>query len=235
MTDERNEDEALADAIDAAHLDRIGDWLGALWSRALFEQEQRRVAGLLTDQAEAIMPPEALAHGEYAEVTIVAEDRSQATVMRRRSASGLVRLHENGKITDEQFLAATNIVRVIEKIGSDVSVRGSALKARIDNSSGNRNDILEHIGRIRDEVAYSKWRRRIPMPKKMVLDMLLVDRSLAATARVYKISWTKARSILVDALELWIQLRDDAEKLVDEDEVRTAIYRLLTLENGKGI
>ena len=144
-------------------------------------------------------------------------------------------MYENGKISDEQFKAAMKIGMVIEQIGRDVSVVTSGLKARVDNSSSSSCGLHEHIGRIRDEVTYRKWRTRLPVPKRMVLDMMVVDRPLAATARIHRLSWAKARTILVEALDLWIQLREDAEKLIDEDDVKSALYRMLTLENGKAI
>jgi hypothetical protein len=197
--------------------------------------EQRRVRDLLADdRAEHLIPPEVLAQGDFADVTVVADDRSQATTKRRKSSSGLVRMYENGKLDDEQFKAAMKITRVMESIGRDVGVRMPTFEARVDNSSGNKNDLLESVGRARDEVTYNKWRARLPIPKRMVLDMISVDRPLAATARIYKMSWAKARMTLVDALDLWTQLRDDAERLVDEDDIKAVLYRILTLENGKG-
>lgn len=196
--------------------------------------EQRRVRELLADdRADHLIPPAALARGDFADVTVVADDRSQATTKRRKSSSGLVRMYENGKIDDEQFKAAMKIALVMESIGRDVGIRAPTLEARVDNSSGNKNDLLESVGRARDEVTYNKWRARLPMPKRLVLDMISVDRPLAATARIYKMSWAKARMTLVDALDLWTQLRDDAERLIDEDDLKTALYRILTLENGK--
>lgn len=186
------------------------------------------------EELRITLTPEAEAHGDYAEVTVVAEDRSIATVKRRKSSSGLVRMYENGNIDDEQFKAAMTIAKVIETIGRDVSIRSSSIKARVDNSSGNKNDLYEGIGHVRDEIAYRKWRDRLPTPKRMVIDMLVVDRPLAATARIYKLSWAKARIALIDALDLWVRLRDDAEQMIDEDDIKSALYRLLTLENGKG-
>lgn len=187
------------------------------------------------EQLTVTLTPESERHGDYVEVTVVADDRSQATVKRRKSSSGLVRLHENGRITDEQFKASMKIAIVMEYIQRDASIKSSSIQARVDNSSGNRNNLLEGIERIRDEVTFSHWRRRLPTPKRLILDMLTVDRPLAATARVYRLSWARARMALVDALDLWIQLRDDADRLVDEDEVKSALYRILTLENGKSI
>ena len=188
-----------------------------------------------TERLTITLPPEAERHGDYHEVTVVAEDRSQATVKRNRKISGMVRLYENGRITPEQFLATVQITRTMELFGRDVSVRASSVQARVDNSSNRDNDLYEDIRRVRDEVTYRKWHHRLPMPKRMVIDMIVVDRPLAATARIYRLSWARARLALTDALDLWNQLRDDADKLIDEDDLKSLRYKILTSENERGI
>lgn len=177
--------------------------------------------------------PEAERQGSYADVTVVADDRSQATVRRSQSSSGLVRLHENGHLSDEQFLAAQHIARVIRSIESEVSVRGASLEARVDNSNSSRDILIEHIQFVRDEVAYTNWRKKIPFPKRMVIDMISTEKSLAAIARKYRKSWVKARVILTDSLDIWITERDRVSDKVDEQDMLAAHYRILTLVNGE--
>lgn len=178
--------------------------------------------------------PESERHGGFVEVTVVADDRSQATVKRRKSSSGLIRLYENGHITAEQFAAALKIASIIESIEKVTSIRSASLEARVDYSASAKDVLIENISSVRDEMAYSIWRAKLPMPKRMVIDMLVFDRPLAATARVYKVSWVKARCVLRDALDCWISVRDDFERLVDVDDLKAAHYRLLTFVNGNG-
>lgn len=178
--------------------------------------------------------PESERHGGFIEVTVVADDRSQATVKRRKSSSGLIRLYENGNITPEQLAAALKIASVIENIERDTSIRSASLEARVDYSGSAKDVLIENISAVRDEMAYSVWRAKLPTPKRMVIDMLIMDRSLAATARVYRVSWVRARTILCDALDNWVSIRDDFERLVDVDDLKAAHYRLLTFVNGNG-
>lgn len=183
-----------------------------------------------------LLPREAEQHAEYIEGFVMhAETNTLAHTKRRKSASGLVRLHENGKIDNDQFGAAMEIVDVIESLTRAVAVGRSNYEMRVDCGHTPLGNMLEHIGWARLEMAYSRWRIRIPTPKRMILDMLVVDRSLAATARVYHMSWHRARDLLTDALDLWIEIRDDIAKRVDQDDLDAAHARLLTSVNGKGI
>lgn len=227
MTDERNEDEVLADAIDAAHEDRIGDWLGTLWSRALFDLERARVAESIGRTDDAIMPAEALAHGEYAEVTIVeAERSSQATVLRAKDRSPLLDLRNRGVITDEQYAAACEIATVVERMEATVGIRSASLEARVDNSGAARDMLIETLGQVRREVAYSLWRQWLPYPKRMVIDMVVLQRPIKATARRYKMGLPKAKARLIRALENWEVAKDRVRKMVEEQDVLAAHQRV---------
>jgi len=226
VTDHRDEDEALAAAIDAAHEDRIGDWLGTLWSKALFELERARVAGVIVRAEDAIMPAEAMARGDYAEVTIVeAERSSQATVLRAKDRSPLLDLRNRGVISDEQYAAACEIATVVERMEATVGIRSASLEARVDNSGAARDLLIETLSQVRREVAYSLWRQWLPYPKRMVIDMVVLQRPTFATARRYKMGLPKAKARLIRALDNWDDAKERVRKMLDEQDVLAAHQR----------
>ena len=188
--------------------------------------EQRRVRNLLADdRAEHLIPPEALAQGDFADVTVVADDQSQATVKRNRITNPMLALYERGSITEEQFEASVEIARVAEIIAQAVGMRSASLEARVDNSGSAKDLLIEHIGRVRLEATYSKWRDRLPMPKRLVIDMVVEQRPIFATARRYRVGHPRARIWLVRALDRWIELREKLQVEIDEQEVAAAHYR----------
>lgn len=182
---------------------------------------------------ENIITPETEQHGTYeAGFVMHVETQTTAYTKRHKGFSSLVRMHENGQIDDGQFIAAQTIVIVAEKAGNDVGVRGASLEARVDNSGGNRDLIIEHIQSVRDEIAYNKWRRTLPMPRRLILDMLLVNRPLAATARKYKMGWPRARKLFVQSLDRFIDIRERVAEQVDEQDLDAA-HKRLALDFGE--
>ena len=144
--------------------------------------------------------------------------------------SPIDRMYESGQITIEQQNAATEISIVAEAIERDVNVRGASLEARVDNSGAGRDVLVETLGRVRLELTYSYWRQHLPMPRRMILDMVLTNRPLVATARAYGVPWRKARKWLIAALDRWIDFKERIWTRVDVEEVERA-YRML----GAGI
>lgn len=169
--------------------------------------------------------PEAEQHGDYAEVTVVAEDRSMATVKRNRRINPMMALYESGTIDEAQFEAAIEISRVAEEIQRTVGMRSASLEARVDNSGSAKNLLIEQVSRVRLEATYNKWRSRLPMPKRMVIDMVVEERPLFATARRFKLGYPKARNILINALNNWIEIRDEVLREIDEHGVMIAQLR----------
>jgi hypothetical protein len=159
------------------------------------------------------------------ETTVVADDGSQATVSRVISDNHLVMLWERGTITEEQYDAAIEIARIYEEIGRPVGLRCASLEARIDNSGSARDILVEHVARVRLEATYNRWRIYIPAPKRMIIDMAIGAISLTTAARRYRMRKVKARIRLVDALNLWIEFRDRAQKEIDERDVELAQNR----------
>jgi hypothetical protein len=75
-------------------------------------------------------------------------------------------------------------------------------------------------------MTYNRWRDRLPMPRRMVIDMVIGDRDLVGTARVHNVPWRDARRRLMAALELWLELRDAVWREVDGDDATRAYRRL---------
>jgi len=166
-------------------------------------------------------------HAEYDRGEIVhAESFTRATVHRVRQASSLARMLDDGRLTMEQYGAALDIARVAEMIERSVAVRCASLEARVDNQGSSRDVLIENLTAARLEVAYTAWRQRLPMPKRMVIDMVLADRSLKATARVYRMGWPRAMSRLRDALDTWIDERERAWRQIDAPDLERAQARI---------
>lgn len=133
--------------------------------------------------------------------------------------SGIDRMAESGQISDEQHAAAMDICYVAERIERAVSVRSGNIEARVDNQGADRDELIEKLGTIRLEMTYSAWRDRLPMPRRMVIDMVTNTQSLVNTARSYGVPWRKARGRLIDALDRWIDIREKIWATIDEDDV----------------
>lgn len=179
------------------------------------------------DKANPIITPETERQARYEDVTVYhIETGKRAETKRRRSISSLVRMHTTGALSNEQYAAALRIAHVIERIERGASVRCASLEARVDCSRSGHDVMIERLSQVRDEVAYSSWRRQIPLPRRMILDMILADRPLAVTARKHGVRWARARELFIDALDLWCKLRARAVKDVGEDDVIRAQARI---------
>lgn len=188
--------------------------------------EQRRVRNLLADdRAEHLIPPEALAQGDFADVTVVADDQSQATVKRNRMTNPMLALYERGSITEEQFEASVEIARVAEIIAQAVGMRSASLEARVDNSGSAKDLLIEHIGRVRLEATYSEWRQTLPMPRRMVIDIVVGYTSINVAARRYRMRKPKVTKFVERALGHWVELRSKKDAEIDEQEVAAAHFR----------
>lgn len=161
----------------------------------------------------------------YRDDIIHAETFTRATVNRFRQYSALGEMHERGQLTDDQFYAAQQIARVAEMIQRNASVQCASLEARVDYAGSAKDILVERLGQVRMEVAYSKWRTSIAMPRRMILDMVLEDRSLFVTARVYRVGWPRAKRLLREALDLWCELLWKARKDIEQEDLDRAQFR----------
>lgn len=189
--------------------------------------ERARVAAAIARSDDELVPAEVLAQGEYSMVTIVEDERSsQATVLRAKDRSPLLDLLSRGVIDEDQYGAACEIAAIVERMEGTVGMRSASLEARVDNSGAAKDLLIETLGQVRREVAYSLWRQWLPYPKRMVIDMVVLQRPIKATARRYKMGLPKAKARLIRALENWEVAKDRVRKMVEEQDVLAAHQRV---------
>ena len=178
--------------------------------------------------AEKLLGPtaEQATHAPYHRDEIIhAETFTRVTVHRIRQQSSLRKLLDDGQITDDQYFAAGAIAYVAEMIERSVAVSCASLEARVDCAGSARHLLIERLGAVRMEAVYTKWRTAIAMPRRMIIDMVLEDRALFATARVYRVGWPRAKRLLKEALDLWNELMDRAYKEITQEDLDKAQAR----------
>lgn len=190
-------------------------------SRLIREAQQER------DRSEPLITRETARHAHYADETVMhVETGTRVETKRRKSISSLVRMHQTGRLDNEQYAAAIAIARVAERIERSVAVRCASLEARVDCSRGSRDALFERLSQVRDEATYTRWRKQIPLPRRMILDMVLIDRPMSTTARMHGVRWEIARVMLIDALDLWCRLRAHIGKEIDAEDIDRAHARI---------
>lgn len=184
------------------------------------DADERRESGpILTRETER--------HGDYAEEFVMhIETMTLARTKRNRLMNPFKALYDRGVLTKEQLEATTEIAMAAERIQCAVSVRGASLEARVDNMGDGRDSLVERLALVRLEVTYSRWRQCLPTPKRMILAMLLEPGSLASKARRFHLGWPVARAKLLNALDLWIDKREQVMRNIDEAEVLGAQNRV---------
>lgn len=193
-------------------------------------QWRGRVARLDADErvrSEPIVPIEAQRHGDYRDTDVMhIETQTIAVTKRNRFYTPFDDLHHRGVISVEQRDAVDEIQDVAAMVQSAVSVRCASLEARVDNAGGARDVLVERLGRVQLEVAYTRWRQALPVPRQMILDMVLQPGPLKAKAVRHGMGWPKARKWLLRALDRWIEIRDKVLDEVDQKDLDAAHQRL---------
>lgn len=134
----------------------------------------------------------------------------------RANEGALRRLYMSGAIDGEQLNAAVEIATVSERIGADVAVRTASLETRIDAGRQGEGRHLESISRVRHEVAYTRWRGLVRGPLGAVLDMIVGEPvGYTVAARRYRISAKRAKALLIEALDLWPTVLEQAVREID--------------------
>jgi len=139
----------------------------------------------------------------------------------RQRRGALARLHASGAISIEQLGWALEIASVAEAIGMDVSVRTMSLETRVDQSRSGDGGFFESLGRVRREVAYTRWREALPRIAgggsiAPILAMVIEDIGVTVAAKRWRMHNRRAKKILLDALDLWPSLLGDARRDIDE-------------------
>lgn len=138
----------------------------------------------------------------------------------------MARLFMNGHLSIDQLAWASEIRVVAERIGRDVAIGSISFETRVDNGFSGHRLAEESLGRVRAEVAYSKWRGRLQRPAA-VLAMIVDDRACRAVARAFRMRDVGARALLIDALDDWPDCCGWARDRVDQDDL-VAMNRRLT-------
>lgn len=144
----------------------------------------------------------------------------------RRHEGALAQLHRNGSLTDKQLDWAMQIAYAAESIERDVDVRTASLEARVDQSRRGA-EVEQLIGTVRLHMAYTDWRKRLPMPKRLVLDMLVGEPiGFSVAARRFGVHHRKAKRLLLQAIDRWPECLARAERSVSEDDLQRVRDRL---------
>lgn len=140
----------------------------------------------------------------------------------------LARLHQSGEIDDNQLAWAHEIAMIAEWIEADVKIGIGSYEPRIDQGAQRRVDgAAEGVNRARRQMAYTRWRKMLPMPKRLVLDMVTGEAIPYSTAaRRYRLSHARVRKLLIAALDRWPECLDWAHKAVDQRDVDMLNERL---------
>jgi len=172
--------------------------------------------------------PGQLIGGEFVrEFVAHAESATKAMAHKRRqSRSALEYMRGRGSLTDEQFYSAQQIAQIAEQIERTVSIGCASLEARVDCSGSARDIISESLYRVRAEGAYTEWRSKLPLPRRMFIDMVTLDAGLSRIAAGHNIGWPRARKMLLDALDEWPAIFDKYAKTIGQDDVDNQHARL---------
>ncbi|WP_010339903.1 hypothetical protein [Sphingobium yanoikuyae] len=145
---------------------------------------------------EAVQIREAWNHKAYG--TPETWERSTST-----HDGALIQLHRNGTIDKDQLEWAAQIANVYRSLEADVGIKVASLEARVDQSRGGGR-AAEGVLRVRMHLAYGYWRDMLPMPKQLVLDMIVGDAiGYSVAAARYRVHKRKAKRFLIDALNRW--------------------------------
>lgn len=138
----------------------------------------------------------------------------------RTKQGALARLYQGETINIDQLQWGDEIATIAESIASDVTVRTASLETRIDQERWHHSQLVESIGRVRREQAYNRWRDMLPIPKRLVLDMIIGDAiGYTVAARRYKVHNRKAKKLLIAALDRWPECLAWAGKLITPEDV----------------
>ena len=177
-------------------------------------------------KGQPIATPETLKQGGLVEGHVRHESGSIATTFTRKSRSALAYMRERGSITDDQFYSAQQIAQIAEAIERQVRLGCASMEARVDCSNSAKDALYETLYRVRAEAAYTEWRAKLPLPRRMVIDMVTKDAGLSAIAAEHNVGWRRARRILSEALDAWPEIFARCVKAISEDDLEAQHARL---------
>lgn len=146
------------------------------------------------------------------------ETHAKASLVRQ---GALARLYEAGDIDAEQLAASVSIVAVHARIIGPVTIGTVSYETRVDQSASGGHLALERLGAVRAEVTYSHWRQQITDPAA-VLAMIVEDLGVTRAAQKFRMRTAKAKKLLTDALDLWIEMNGRICREIDDASLAAA-------------
>lgn len=118
----------------------------------------------------------------------------------------LARLHLSGAIDAHQLAASQDIALAHARTVAEVAVRTAQWEKRF--SSGRSGDgAIEGIGAALLDRDYTAWRAAVAPHAAMLLAIIVDDMALTAAARHFRLSNRRARTLLIAALDRWVNRR----------------------------
>lgn len=169
----------------------------------------------------------------------------------RRKQGALARLHKSGAIDREQVEYAAEIAAVVRRITADVRLATASYETRVDDGDRSETRMIETIGQVRREVAYTRWRATVADPAfggpiAAVLEMIVGEgcadgggtdggaadgaTGFTVVARRYGMHNRRAKRLLIDALNLWPRILYEVRRDIDEQSL-TAVQAELGTGN----
>lgn len=186
--------------------------------------------GLVVTAHETVVEPtpEWFQHGDAQSFTPELPDGTvrEIKTVRRKSESPWVRMLEAGTISPEIFAAAQSIAYVHERISRAGGLKSGSLQARVDQCKSSGELLIERLADVHDEIAYSAWRKGLPMPRAMFLDMVLSSEPLSTTAKKYRMGWRRARKLLINNLEKYLEIREKIGKAIKPEDLERQLFLL---------
>lgn len=146
------------------------------------------------------------------------ETHAKASLVRQ---GALARLYEAGDIDAEQLAASVSIAVVHARITGPVTIGTVSYETRVDQSAGGGNIAFERLGAVRAEVTYTHWRQRIAEPA-LVLAMVVEDLGVTRAAAKFRMRNAKAKKLLLDALDLWVEMNGRVCREIDDASLAAA-------------
>lgn len=180
--------------------------------RAIIEQRYREQHPARAKEERAMRKAQAAAQRDFGhKVHGTVETHQKASVVRQ---GALARMYAAGHLSIDQLASSQEIRTVAERIYAQVDIGTVSLETRVDCGRTIGGQFFEKLGAVRAEIAYGRWRRALPEAKP-VMAMIVDDVACTAAARTYGMRRTRARALLVDALDAWPEYVGEACKEVD--------------------
>lgn len=176
-------------------------------------------------RGDDVVTPETLAQGGLVEGFVTDGPHRTRTYHRRRT-SALKAMCDRGNLSDLQYYAALQIARIAERIERDAAVGSASMEARVDCSGSAKDKLVESLYDVRAERAYTEWRQSLPIPRRMIVDMVTRDYRLKAIAARHNMGWPRAQRLLRNALDDRGDIFARSMRAIDQDDVDAMHARL---------